>query len=256
MIKKLPTKLGKEPLIDAVFEIRFSTTTSLALVIPGVLSVHLSGSKKFERLPASDLPQQIRDMNPDLNFLPSVKLTWDEKFAILVSEKSVAIGCLLPYLGWTSFLDAISNILKIFKANIQEDNLGGVERYSIKYVDFLEGHTLKEQVSFVDISLNIGKKVAELSESSFQIRLEEKRERFINILQIISSANINLQTGVKQGLVIDIDTINNTGNISFSDFYSSFRDFLCEMHQVNKESFFSCLTEHAVKSLEPEYDYE
>jgi hypothetical protein len=49
----LPTKLKKEPLVDAVFELRFSSTVAASNVIPAILLARLKKPPRMERLPAS-----------------------------------------------------------------------------------------------------------------------------------------------------------------------------------------------------------
>lgn len=62
---QLPAKLKKEPLADAIFEIRFTSAIPGSNIIPGALASRLgTDDPKFERLPASDIPSRVRDMDP------------------------------------------------------------------------------------------------------------------------------------------------------------------------------------------------
>ena len=63
MTDALPIKLLKEPLIDAVFELRFMSSISASNVLPGYLFSKLDGKKTIERLPAADFPRPMRDMD-------------------------------------------------------------------------------------------------------------------------------------------------------------------------------------------------
>ena len=64
--RSLPTNLKKDPLVDAVFEIRFSSSIPASSVVPGILFSKLKGQAQIERLPASDIPSQLRMLNPAL----------------------------------------------------------------------------------------------------------------------------------------------------------------------------------------------
>lgn len=52
----LPSKLGKEPLMDAVFEMRFESQVPVASIWPGMLYGMLPGDKSMENLPLISLP--------------------------------------------------------------------------------------------------------------------------------------------------------------------------------------------------------
>src|SRR5215216_8126973 len=67
----LPTKLRKEPLVDAVFEIRFSASIPATSVLPGFFFAKLGTPQwKVDRLPVADLPSQIRSADPNLRYQP------------------------------------------------------------------------------------------------------------------------------------------------------------------------------------------
>jgi uncharacterized protein (TIGR04255 family) len=78
-----PTKLKNEPLVDAVFEIRFSSTIPASSVLPGILFAHIKGHPQIDRLPVADIPSQLRTVDPNLRFLPLIRLHWDNSFWFL-----------------------------------------------------------------------------------------------------------------------------------------------------------------------------
>ena len=81
----LPKKLKKEPLIDAVFEVRFTSAFPAGGVLPGLLFGNLDGDKKIEQLPLLQLPQVIRDADPNLRFAPLSRLDWGNFISTLVT---------------------------------------------------------------------------------------------------------------------------------------------------------------------------
>jgi uncharacterized protein (TIGR04255 family) len=133
MNTRLPTKLAKEPLLDAVFEVRFSKSTELASLLPGYLFARLEGlSGVVEPLPASQMPRAIREADPTSQLIhaPLVRMQW-RQFAVLIGDVSVAIACKLPYPGWASFRPAIEELLR---CAVDTKVVGQVQRYSLKYV--------------------------------------------------------------------------------------------------------------------------
>ena len=99
----LPTKLNKDPLVDAVFEIRLSSSMPASSVIPGILFDKLKPHPQIERLPASDIPSPIRALNPALQFQPLMRIHWNNSFLVLVGDVSLGLACKMPYPGWQSF---------------------------------------------------------------------------------------------------------------------------------------------------------
>jgi uncharacterized protein (TIGR04255 family) len=245
----LPKKLKKEPLIDAVFEVRFTSTFPIGSVLPGLLFGSLAGDKKIEQLPLSQLPQIMRDADSNLRFAPLSRLDW-EQFYINVGERSVSVGFKYPYPGWSSFKPAIITVMDVLKG---AGVVKSVERYALKYIDLLPSNDLREQVAFVNFDVTLaGHK---LENEAFQIRLEIPRDSFIHAVQVVSSATAILPNGEsRQGLVVDVDTIVNQQGVTFDELLSGFSDKLEAIHQANKEVFFDCLQTQTITALEPEYD--
>jgi uncharacterized protein (TIGR04255 family) len=245
----LPKKLKKEPLIDAVFEVRFTSTFPIGSVLPGLLFGSLAGDKKIEQLPLSQLPQIMRDADSNLRFAPLSRLDW-EQFYINIGERSVSVGFKYPYPGWSSFKPAIITVMDVLKG---AGVVKSVERYALKYIDLLPSNDLREQVAFVNFDVTLaGHK---LENEAFQIRLEIPRDSFIHAVQVVSSATAILPNGEsRQGLVVDVDTIVNQQGVTFDELLSGFSDKLEAIHQANKEVFFDCLQTQTITALEPEYD--
>lgn len=247
-MQTLPKKLKKEPLIDAVFEVRFTSAFPAGSVLPGLLFGKLDGDKKIEQL-LSQIPQVMRDADPNLRFAPLSRLDWGQ-FYINVGDRIVAVGFKHPYPGWNSFKPAIIKVMDVLK---EAKVIKSVERYSLKYIDLLPATGLREQVSFVNFDVTLaGHK---LEDEAFQIRLEIPRDGFIHAVQVVSSATATLHTGeTRQGLIVDVDTIANQQGEAFEDLLSGFSDKLDAIHQANKKVFFDCLKPQTIKTLEPEYE--
>lgn len=147
----LPKKLKKEPLIDGVFEIRFTSAFPAGGILPGMLYGKLDGNKTIEQLPVGQLPQAMRDADPNLQFAPLSRLDW-ERFYINVSDRSVSIGFKHPYPGWISFKPAITKVMEALK---EASFIKSVERYALKYIDLLPATNLREQADFVNFDVTL-----------------------------------------------------------------------------------------------------
>ena len=244
----LPIKLKKEPLIDAIFEVRFSSSASVSDILPGILYSKLGCEDKIERLPIANLPKAVRDADPKLEFAPLVRLHW-EKFFIAIGERSLVISCKLPYPGWASFKQAILKILDIVK---DIKIIKNVQRYSVKYIDLIPSNNLQEQVSMISASIVVGGH--SVKKESFSLRIEILQEELIHIVSIITSAVAKIYDGTKKnGIVVDIDTIANVKDQDFRQWVKQLPDNLDKIHIANKEMFFKCLKSKTIDSLEPVY---
>lgn len=249
IMQNLPKKLNKDPLVDGVFEIRFSSQFPVGGVLPGLLFGKLTGDKAIETLPMSQIPQAIRDAEPNLKFAPLNRLNW-ERFYINIGDRSVSIGFKHPYPSWKVFEPAIIQVMDALKgANL----ISSVERYSLKYINLLPSSDIQEQLSFVNLDVTLADH--KLQREALQLRLEIPSAKFIHAVQLVSSTTVVLHTGEsRQGLIIDIDTIANQGNISFDELLDQFSHKLTEIHLANKEMFFSCLKGKTIENMEAEYE--
>lgn len=246
---KLPTKLGKEPLIDVVFELRFASDMPASALLPGPLVAHLSGAQgvKVDRLPAADLPAQFRDADPNLRYVALVGLHWDG-FLINIGDRSLSVACPPPYKGWNAFKQVITRVVSVLTSAPYISNL---ERHGLKYVDLLPIIDIAEQVASVNLDLCLGSH--RLKQETFLVRMEIPDGRFTKIVQIVSSAVATLAGEKKDGLVVDIDIVLPL-DISVKGYLENLDSMLDEIHSLNKETFFGCLKQNTIDALEPSYE--
>ncbi|MCI5166202.1 MAG: TIGR04255 family protein [Candidatus Electrothrix sp. GM3_4] len=250
MTTTLPKRLCNEPLLDAVFECRFTAHHPVSNILPGILFSEFDGEKKIERLPQSELPEVIRKNDPNLQYAPLIRIRL-QNYSVLIGDHSLAIACNLPYKGWNEFKSVIIKTIGILKKSNLVDK---IIRYSIKYVDLIQSKNSAEQVSLANLSLRIGSH--KLMKESYQVRMEIPiNNEVINIIQIISGAKVTMSNkSTLEGVLIDIDTIKNIDGIPINQLEEQLNDALEHIHDVNKETFFDCLTEQTLKQLEPEYE--
>jgi len=149
MLEKLPIKLKKQPVIEAVFEMRFQTDVLASNILSGIFFTKLEGVK-IEKLP--EIPQPIREVNPLFRYSPQFRLIW-KGYSILLGDSVFALASGLSYEGWSNFKKTILQLVGIVeKANV----IKTIERYSLKYVDLIETHSIKEQLTLLKFDLKLG----------------------------------------------------------------------------------------------------
>jgi uncharacterized protein (TIGR04255 family) len=248
-LNQQPTRLGKEPLLDAIFEIRFDSTAPASSVFPGLLYANLSGEKTLERLPAADIPQAIRSIDPNLQFAPVGRVAWGN-FYVLYSDKSIAIACKMPYSGWDKFKPAIEEVVKqIENARV----IHKIDKVSLKYADLIERVTFQEQLEA--INLNVVVAGQQLKTEPFQLRVQVERSNWAHSIQLLAGMTVSLaEGGTRSGLIVETDTFKIQNNMQMDEFVTQCSGMLDEMHSSNKEVFFDLLTTATLESLEPMYD--
>lgn len=250
MAYRLPKKLNKEPLVDAVFEVRFSASAPASSILPGIFFNKLDGEKVINQLPASEIPKQIRDNDPQLHFVPVVRISWNN-YLLLIGDRSITIGCKIPYVGWFEFRKAI---LKIIEILVDVGTIQCINRYSLKYVDLIPSTDIEEQVAAVKLEICLGDH--HLKKEKFLFKTELLQEEYVHIIQIVSSAKFTSSDGKikKDGLIIDIDTVCVVKDEKFADFTVDLQTKLDKIHTENKVTFFNCITPKTLDILEPVYE--
>ncbi|WP_322469251.1 TIGR04255 family protein [Hydrogenophaga sp. SNF1] len=247
---QLPTRLKKEPLIDAVFEMRVEAAAPLASLLPGLFRASLIEGEKLvpSRTQLASLPDEIRNADPQLRYGALVTMEWG-LFRILVGDHMVAVGCKLPYPGWAKFREAISHVVKVL---VDSKLVKVVDRYSVKYVDLIESDSLNAQIGSLNWSINIGGR--QLSSEVAMLRSEFKIDDFQTIITVQTGAVVSspIKQGVR-GLILDVDSIFNSHRLAADEFLSQLGQRIDAIHSSNKRTFFECLTGATVESLEPEY---
>src|SRR6266849_8050173 len=148
---KLPKKLGREPLIEAIFEMRFKTPSPASNFLPGYLFTKLVGQKTIERLPAAELPEQMRSVDQNLRYAPLIRIRWGS-YLVLIGDRNVGLACGVPYLGWHDFKP---NILMLVRSLSQAEIIDSVERFSLRYTDIIPSD-LGRADSLLEFKLRIG----------------------------------------------------------------------------------------------------
>lgn len=246
---RLPRILEREPLVDAVFEVRLDGAPPLADILPGYLLHELGPTTKFTRLPAADIPRPLRVDNPDLQFVPIQRLEWDEYF-IAFGDSNIVISCKLPYPKWPKFKAAILDIT--FK--IAKVELGGrVARYSVKYVNLIQAPTFAEQVQKIRMDIKLGD--VQVNDDHMSLQVHRKEGDIIHILSVVTGAQGQMPDGnLVFGALVDVDSIRAVNVPDFGTFAANLEPGLEKLRQANKAKFFGCLTDATIQEMRPVYE--
>ena len=198
MDRFLPSRIEKCPLIDALIEFRFEAAIAKSAVFGGIYNLIRNDYRgNVINLPILQIPEQIREVDPNLKFKPLYRIEGD-KFIIQIGYDVLSISSKMPYVGWPEFSQhSLSLINKI----IQEGIIKRVSRLGHRYINFFRG----DITNSLTMSFSMTEKFVS---ENLLIRTDVRDGNFMNTLQFANNANYrpNPNTSEIVGSLIDIDT--------------------------------------------------
>ena len=243
MNKRMPLRLEKCPLVDALIEIRFESSI-IGSAIFGIIYNLIRNDYKgpVTNLPILQVPEQIRKNDPNLKFKPLYRIE-AEKYIIQVGDDVLCISSKIPYTGWGEFS---SRTIELIKKISGENIINRVLRIGHRYVNFFEGDIMDK--------LTISKPtISGYQTNNILVRTEIRDcDDFIDTVQITNSAMYKspFNTDTLLGSLIDIDSFKEYGN---NYFLENLESEINKVHTCEKNMFFSLLTEEFLNSLNPVY---
>lgn len=253
MPKPLPSKLGKEPIVEAVCELRVSPTGALHTVLPGYLYATFRGEVGLsEQLPAGMIPDAMRAQDANLAHASVVRLPW-RKYFVLIGARNVAIACRLPYPGWTQLrLD----IHQLFRTVIQSGLIRGVDRYSVKFTNFFPSPDGKRgNTEMLDWMIKFGEFVVDTENVQLRVEMPNAADT-VTIMTISSPAQYQPEGEPPSlGGVVDVDTVCAHVTNDLAAFDAELEARLDAIRLTNKQAFFDCLTPESIERMDPQYEH-
>ncbi|CAH6333186.1 TIGR04255 family protein [Pantoea agglomerans] len=253
MHKRIPTSLAKQPLIEAVFELRYSKETQISEIMPGFLFHALNCEKPITHTQASQIPKNVRDADEDMHYAVISRLEF-EGYYIGLSDHGITISSISSnYEGWSAFKKVILRVIEeVGKLKVNES----VMRYAIKYVDFFKSN--QDGSSQLDkLDLNISLAGEDVLNDPINLRVDKNNKDYSNGIQILSHALVLTESGTyeRKGMILDIETARYIkSDNELKDFISNTDSALDNIHQCNLKTFFSCLKDTTIEELEPIYN--
>lgn len=232
----LPKAINPCPILDALFEVRFTTKIHPSAVFGMIYNVLQADFPKVENLPVLQLPEAVRATDPNLKFKPHYRIS-NQNFVAQIGPDVITVSSFPKYAGWNEFSNQIFGILdRIEEVGI----IGSVLRIGIRYINFFDNDIFKN----IDLKINIGKN--DIDYKNTIIRTEIEQDLYKSSLQVANNANHNN----KLGSIIDIDTFTES---NLSNFFAHKKELISNGHTKEKELFFSLLKDDFLKTLNPVY---
>ncbi|MDR2630160.1 MAG: TIGR04255 family protein [Spirochaetaceae bacterium] len=238
---KLPKKLANSPINEAVFEIRYAGKYPGEALYGVLFDVFKDiSTQNAEILPILQIPQQVRDMDPNLYYQPFYRVR-NNNLTLSVGPHSIVFSVLKPYAGWTQWTQFFYPIIdKIKEKNI----ITQVERIWLRTFDVLTGNIFER----INVNLTVNGNIVTSSPSSFYTEFKQNNTHVL--LNINNAAYMNgMQT---RDSLIDITCIRDF-YCDADRFFSLYKEDLENAHAVNKQVFFGLLKEELTNDYGPEY---
>lgn len=247
MHTELPIKLKSAPVIDAVIEIRVKANQPLGSLMPGVLFVNKDvGFMQSHPLPASNIPELIRTNDPNLMYQPLIKIELKDGFSLLVGDQVLAIISPIPYVGGDDFKNKALQVIEI----LLDLPVVEVHRVSIKYTNFLEASSLQELNAYLNLDFKLGDTQSQ-EVNGYDLNFHIVDQDVLHLIRLVALTRLDDK---QEGMILDIDTIENINNLGVQEFEQSFAETLNKIHAKSKAKFFSLLSPKALEKLEAVYE--
>lgn len=238
---RIPKKIDPCPILEAVLEIRFLTDVPQEAIFGLIYQkIQSEYEKKVERMPALQIPDNLRKIDKNLAHTPLFRLR-SGNYLFQIGSQVVSILNHNKYEGWSNFYKKIENTLLI----VRELNfIKSITRIGLRYVNFFNYDVFK------NINLKIENEGVDLQFEHINFRSIIKTQNYHSNLNIVNNVGINNLGRKMKGSIIDIDTFHEDKNF---DFFSNIESVSTKLHDDEKSLFYSILKEDFIKSLNPEY---
>jgi uncharacterized protein (TIGR04255 family) len=245
-MKPHPTRFARSPLIEAVFEMRFSLAPDRGVeLLPGVILADLGKAfPRIEQMPLAAMPREMRNKTPELQHVPVFKLQGENE-AVMLGDRVASFNATRPYPGWSKFRARAIQVASALKGSGHVANL---DRYSLKYVSLIERTETTHPTA--PFNVHVDAKSCELSPDGFRLRFETKSKGFTNIIEFTSNVT-TLGKEKLHGTMIALDTIVEPADGSFWD---ELEQRLNAAHDVLEDIFFELVTSETINAMGPSYD--
>lgn len=233
----LPKKISPCPIIDSILEIRYSSSFPKNAIFGVIYNQLRAEYSKTENLPILQLPEPVRNSDPNFKFKPHYRISNDE-FVIQIGPDVLAISSYPDYVGWNKFS---SEIYRLIDSIAKLEIIDKVERIAFRTIDFFDLNIFEN----IELEFSINNKSQTQDETFMMTNINHN-----DIVKSTLKLSNNSESKGKRGSLIDVDTFVAD---KLDSFLTDYKPIIDDLHENQKKLFFSFLKEDFLKSLNPEY---
>lgn len=244
-MKKLPSLLAKQTILDAISEIKFDDAEDIEILFSGTYNILKKQEWEFEKMPIMSLSPEIRKNDETFRVAPHYKFNKNNiNIFIGPSLLAFSLSGLKSYKGWDSYRSDLDTIISDLKDVFFHLN---IKQVSMQYIDFF-----KDLNIFDKLEITIEDKIF----TSLYTDIVNDKKYTRSFISGDKHITTNIDNGVAlsfnnseevvEGSIIDIEIAKTTLS---NDLILEFD----EIHENIKRLFFELLKDDFIASLHPEY---
>ena len=248
MVKRgtdLPKKLKNDAIVEAVLELRFESK-GLPEVFIGKFVDHPNWKGWEQRqLPAYNIPAQLRLVDPNFKFAPTIEAVDKENKTVLrIGPFVVSYHRQAPYVGWENFKPALQQVTTTLFGTVNEPI---IKRLGLRYMNALRPsvHGIAG-LADLDVKMTVSEEpITKAANLNFMASLERESSCIVRIAtpELLVGGTIPADTSV----YIDMDIFTNEG---FTTTDKKVVDEWVEFaHTQEKTEFFRLFTQSTIDNL-------
>ena len=247
--RRIPKRLKIEPLLEAVWELRFAGDSSTAIALPGALLERLRAAgrqAKPEYMPLASVPAEFRKANEQMQYSPTAALRGDG-WTVLTGDNVIALNVQRPYPGWARFRAQILELANCVKETALIREPVGI---AVRYVDYFPG-TPQETLKLLAANIQVGGLTPE--SGSIRLQMPVSVDGMNALIQIFNPVRLKGDPATEAtGLVTDVLVADNLAKLAGP--WDGLADRLDKAKAACHRLFFSLLTMDTINALEPVYE--
>lgn len=248
--RSYPAKLEPDAIVEALVELRFETP-ELAEITVGRLSDNTFWSDySHARLPVADIPQPIRDSDPNLRFQPLIEMTRSDGLrAAKIGGRVLSYHVTRIYPGWEVFRKEIDQVIDHVSQKIGSLNF---VRVGFRYINvFTPDKHGVGGIADTNLAINLdGKPIS----SPVNLSYRKVAQDAIIGVRIATQGFVIGQLPPDFSLLFDIDLATTEGFAATQP--DVVRDWIERAHLLEKAEFFSLLPKAVIDRLTPKTEGE
>jgi uncharacterized protein (TIGR04255 family) len=240
---RIPRRLTRNPIVDAIAEVRFSSNIPNDAIIGLVYTTVQDTFGKPEDLPILQIPAALREKDPNLRYQACYRFTRPGN-VLLIGPHNVALST-YPYSDWGAASPLLNQILsRLHRVGLFER----IERIGLRYVNFFETLNVLDHST-----LMLKVRDVSIAKESIMLRTETQSKGFTVITQIANRATAQVSGQSKNGSILDLDVVKDHLELKKEAVPELLIDLFKGANEIADSAFFNLLDENFVATFGPEY---
>jgi uncharacterized protein (TIGR04255 family) len=243
---RIPRKLKRDPIVEALFELRFTSSEISEIVVGKLASWEQWKGFTAQRLPLADMPVTVRENDPNLAHQPVLQLQRSDGGRVVkIGPRVFSYHALQPYPGWAVFEPELTSCTEHLFGSLSDVS---ATRLGFRYLNVLtkDDHLIE---NLQDLNFDI-----RLADQALTCPLNLNYQRnwtpkHNSIVRIASKEFVqNPAAGLTALVDVDVFTPEQFKSMDATEA----QGWLGEAHKILKEEFFNLLPGAIIDKLDEE----